>query len=146
MGGHPYTYIADYRGNAQQSLEDLQQRELHAGRYYPRMEFPNADVAPRSGAHHSSVADARRAAGATGTRSILDVVRISQTPDYCVAAPFDDDVIEAVLRTKRPSREHLTDDHLRELLDFVERGTARYVVAYRGNDPTHICFVGYSLD
>ena len=82
--------------------------------------------------------------GADGTRSILDISRVSDDPDYFCAAPLSHEELERYFGTQKP-----TEDMVREsddLWEDLERGQARYVILYEGDDPNGIFFAGYSFD
>jgi len=91
MGGHPWWYLVPYEKDIAKSLEWLRQREFEAGRYNPAEPFPRfpveLDHAP--GCQHASIDEAREDSDADGTRSILDVSRLSAKPDYDAVAPLD---------------------------------------------------------
>src|SRR5580698_7449079 len=92
MGGHPWWYMVPYEQDIEKSLESLRQREFRAGRYNPAEDFPRfpVDLAHQPGCKHSSIDEARDDSDADGTRSILDVSRVSSIPDYDAVAPFPD--------------------------------------------------------
>lgn len=124
----------------------LRQREFRAGRYNPAESFPRfpVDLRHAPGCKHSSIDAAREDAGADGTRSILDVSRISAKPDFDAVAPLDQDEIMEFFGTTRPSAADLeaTD----ELFDQIERGQGVYVIVFENGEPSHIFFAGYSYD
>ena len=83
MGGHPYWYVVDYQEDIAAALNALRQREFLAGRYnpvisYPHKLFPIGPQSPAPGAAHISIREAVEASDADGTRSILDIERISE--------------------------------------------------------------------
>jgi hypothetical protein len=81
---------------------------------------------------------------ADGTRSILDISRISEQPDFCCAAPLSPEELERYFGSQKP-----TEVMVREHDDFwedLERGMARYVILYEGDEPKGIYFAGYSFD
>jgi hypothetical protein len=146
MGGHPWWYVVPYERDVLKSLEALRQREFKAGRYNPAEDFPqfpvNLDHAP--GCKHSSIDEARDDADADGTRSILDVSRISVEPDYDAVAPLDDDELMEFFGTTKPGIDHVEDND--EIFDEIERGQGIYVVIYENDEPSQIFFAGYSYD
>jgi hypothetical protein len=83
-------------------------------------------------------------AGADGTRSILDILKIAPEPSYCAAAPLTPDEYHRYFGTERPSLDTVRNSE--DLWEELERGMARYVLAYEGDRPTKIVFVGYSFD
>lgn len=179
MGGESYFYFASYRSNLNAALQMLREHEFQAGRYNPAMPFPNFSItkssyAPR--AEHPSIKAALEASVPEGTRSILDILRVSDTP-----CPFSRDEFEATLlgegyeilgevfntAFRLPSAELLalfgTEQPTREMIesvildntnsdasgafwDSIDRGTARYIIVYTKDQPGEIFFAGFSFD
>jgi hypothetical protein len=147
VGGHPYWYIVPYQSNLQSALDDLRQREFKAGRYNPVVPFPEFPVEPDSpapGAQHSTIDEALEDSDADGTRSILDIMRIGDSPDYSTASPVDAELLEEVFGTTRPTREMIEDNM--DFLEDIERGQAAYIILYASDKPSEILFAGYSFD
>ncbi len=145
MGGHPYWYVVDYSDDLQGALETLRKREFTAGRYNPAMPFPLENEGPPPGAQHATIEEALEASMEDGTRSILDILSIGAEPDYCVAAPYTSDELQAILGTTSPT-EAQANQGLSALLDPLERGKARYVILHEGGAPAKLMFLGYSFD
>lgn len=146
MGGHPWWYLVPYEKDIAKTLEALRQREFKAGRYNPAEAFPRfpVDLNHAPGCKHVSIEEAREDSDADGTRSILDVSRISVEPDYDVVAPLGEDELTEIFGTTRPSAADVADCD--ELLDQIERGQGVYVVVYENDQPAQIFFAGYSYD
>lgn len=148
MGGHPYWYTVPFQADTQRALDELREREFRAGRYNPVMRnirfSEPAFSAQAPGARHASIADALEASDADGTRSILDISRVADTPDFCVAAPLHEDELESLFGTTQPTREQALDSI--ELGEAIERGHCRYLTLFENGMPTHLFFVGYSFD
>jgi hypothetical protein len=146
MGGHPWWYMVPYEKDIANSLETLRQREFKAGRYNPAEEFPRfpVDLAHAPGCKHASIDEAREDSDADGTRSILDMSRIGDKPDYEVAARVGDDNLREIFGTTRPTAEDVQDCD--ELFEEIERGQGVYVVVYENEEPSQIYFAGYSYD
>jgi hypothetical protein len=147
MGGHPYWYVVPYRSNLQAALDDLRQREFKAGRYNPVVHFPDFPIGPDSpspGAQHRTIADAMEDADANGTRSILDIERIGESPDYCTASPLNDEILQELYGTSRPTSEMVEDNM--DFLEDIERGQAVYIILYSNGAPSELLFAGYSFD
>jgi hypothetical protein len=73
-------YFVPYESDLQSALDKLKERELRAGRYNPvlrELPFPVDPGGPAPGPAHASIDAARAAAGESGTRSILDMDRVS---------------------------------------------------------------------
>src|SRR4051794_29681064 len=96
MGAEPYWYTVRDQPDAEAALQELREREFRAGRYnpvIPSLAFPIGPNSPALGAHHSSIAAAFSAAGAAGTRSILDLGRISEEPEMGAVTPLADEML-----------------------------------------------------
>src|SRR5262249_32758189 len=118
MGAHPYWYFVKYQPNTERALQELREREFQAGRYNPVTAFPNSPVGPRSpapGAEHDSIEDAFEDAAEDGTRSILDIQRVAEEPDFCVAAPLPQETLEDLYGTTEP-----THAQIEQNMDFLE--------------------------
>ena len=147
MGSHPYIYFTQYDPNTNAALQALRRREFDAGRYNPVtpfIEFPIDPVKPFPGARHPSIEAARQAAGADGTRSILDIERVGDEPDFGVAVPLGDAALEAMCDTTKPTHD-MVETNL-DVFDCIERGQAIYIVVYRDGRPDELFFAGYSYD
>jgi hypothetical protein len=131
MGGHPYQYVVAYADPAT-ALRKLRQDVFQKGQYF--------------GAHRTpkSPEEAVELAGATGTRSILDILRIADEPDYSCAAPLTAEQAMEYFGTERPSVDMI--EHCDLLWEELERGMARYVVVYEADVATSLVFIGYSYD
>jgi hypothetical protein len=147
MGGEPYFYIVPYQDDIVAALEDLRQREFQAGRYNPVVPFPGfspSTDSPSPGARHPSIADALAAADANGTRSILDLDRISMVADFGAVVRLDESALRRYFRSTHPTREVVQANY--DFWDSIERGQGIYIVLYKGDDPDEIFFAGYSYD
>ena len=132
MGAEPYDYTVPYEPDIRSALEKLRRRVFES------KEFHGAELDPPT-------PDAAFAlAGADGTRSILDIGRISDQPDFCCAAPLSPDELERYFDTQRPTAAMVRESD--DFWDDLERGMARYVILYEGDEPSGIYFAGYSFD
>jgi hypothetical protein len=147
MGGHPWFYFVDYEPDINSALQRLREREFQAGRYNPVIDFPEFPVtsdSPAPGAEHDSIEEAFEEADADGTRSILDIMSISDTPDFCVAAPLHEEDLLSLFGTDKPTHEMIEESN--ELYDKLERGQGVYIIVYKNDQPSEIFFAGYSFD
>jgi hypothetical protein len=147
MGGHPYFYFVPYEADIGNALQALRRREFEAGRYNPAVRFPEFPVdlsAPSPGAQHKSIAKALEASDADGTRSILDMERIGQSPDYGVVVPLPPDQLAALFETQQPTRKMIEENM--DFFEDIERGQGIYIVVYNGGNPSELFFAGYSYD
>lgn len=146
MGAHPWFYFAPYDKDIARGLEALREREFEAGRYNPSEPFPSFPVDPQRlpGSKHASIEAARAAASATGTRSILDMTRISARPDFGAVAPLDDAELVDLFATVKPTRADIEANDA--VFDGIERGQGIYIVVYENDEPSHVYFAGYSYD
>ena len=147
MGGHPWFYLVAYETDIDSALQKLRQREFQAGRYNPVISFPEFPIGPQSpapGAKHSSIEDAVEDSAEDGTRSILDMERVSDTPDDCAVAPLPDEDLLEFFGTTKPTPEMVEGSD--ELFEMLERGQGVYIVVYTDDQPSGIFFAGYSFD
>jgi len=146
VGAIPYWYFVKYQPDVSAALRELREREFRAGRYKPVMPFPPFPVHPDSpapGARHRTIREALRAAGADGTRSILDLERVSEEPGSGVVSRLPDGALLALYGTTRPTRKMVEQGADSE---YIERGQGIYITLYRGDRPDEIYFAGYSYD
>jgi hypothetical protein len=146
MGAVPYRYFVKYQADINAALQELRERELRAGRYNPVMPFPPFPVradSPAPGARHRTIREALRASGADGTRSILDLERVSEKIGSGVVAPFPDEVLLELYGTTRPTREMVEQGAQSE---YIDRGQGIYIIVYRDEQPEELYFAGYSYD
>ncbi|MEH2243023.1 hypothetical protein [Nostoc sp.] len=105
MGGEAYWYYTDYQQDINVALDTLRKREFQAGRYnpaIPSLNFPVTENSPTPGAQHPSIEAAIEAKGSDGTRSILDILRVSDTP-----CPLSRDEFKTSLRGTEENSEIL---------------------------------------
>ena len=149
MGAEPYFYFVDYQPDIDAALRELRRREFQAGRYNPVMPtllhlLPIGPDSPAPGAQHSSIEEAVEAAMENGTRSILDLDHVSETPEYCAVTPLSDEYLARLYGTAQPTREMVEPDM--EFLEDVERVHGVYIVLYKDGKPDELLFAGYSAD
>jgi hypothetical protein len=146
MGGQSWWYLVPYEKDIGESLNALRQREFNAGRYNPAEPFPRFPVDPAHtpGRKHSSINEARIAADADGTRSILDVSYISAEPNYDAVALLDDANLMKFFGTTKPTAADM--ENSAEMFDQIERGMGIYAIVYEDDAPSQIFFAGYSYD
>ena len=132
MGAEPYEYTVPYEPDIQAALEKLRQRVFES------KEFNGAELDPPTPEAAFELTEA------DGTRSILDINRISDEPDFCCAAPFSPEELEQYFGTQRPTEVMVRDQD--DFWEDLERGMARYVILFEGDEPNGIYFAGYSFD
>jgi len=147
MGADPYWYFVEYQKNVDRALKALREREFRAGRYNPVtpfIDFPIEVNSPAPGARHSSPQEALASAEEAGTRSILDIAAVSDTPDFFVASPLDAEVLKSMYGTTTPSRAQVEKDMA--FMESIERGHCVYFFIYEDGEPKEIFFGGFSFD
>jgi hypothetical protein len=148
MGGSPYWYIVPHE-DPKAALKKLRTREFSAGRYHPavqRLKFPITKNSPAPGAQHKSIKEAVTASEPEGTRSILDIDRISDKPALLAATPLTDDQLMDCFETKKPTARDVEGLARMKLFSKIPRGQAVYFPLYQGDEPTELMFAGYSCD
>ncbi len=147
MGAEPYFYFVPYQQDVASALAALRGREFAAGRYNPVTPFPSFPLGehpPAPGAAHASIEDALLAAGADGTRSILDLNHVAEFADFCTVAALDVFTLEELYGSTEPTREMIEEN--RGFFDHVERGQGVCIVVYKDGRPDELFFAGYSFD
>ena len=89
------------------------------------------------------MAEALEDADADGTRSILDLDRVADQPDFGAATRWEHDTASPVRYDAADPRDGRIQ---RSLWEDLERGQGIYIVLYRDDQPDEIYFAGYSLD
>lgn len=132
MGAEPYEYTVPYHPDVQGALDALRRR------VFDSKAFNGAEFDP------PTPEDAFEMTDADGTRSILDITRISDEPDFCCASPVSPEQLERYFGTQRPTATMV--QRCGEFWEDIERGMARYVILYEADEPKGIYFAGYSFD
>ena len=132
MGAEPYDYFVPYQANFQAALDQLRAQVFASGQYQ------GAEL------HPATPEEAFEWADADGTASILDIQRIADEPDFCCASPLSSEELNEFFGTEKPTRSQVRESD--ELWDSIERGHARYVVCYDGEQASELYFAGYSFD
>lgn len=132
MGAEPWGSFAKYDANVQRALDGLRNEVFASG------EFRYAEEGP------SSIEEALEIADADGTASILDIMQVSEEPNFCCAAPYSAEELKTYFGTEQPTRDDIKQ--VDEYWEDIERGHARYAVVYSGGKPSEIYFAGCSFD
>ena len=170
MGGHPYWYFTPYQSDLSSALQNLRQQEFEAGRYNPVNPFPftlelneQVKAIEQNSEDYGSIEEALEAATESGTRSILDIEKVSDEPGMCIASPVPVKYLLRFFGTNKPSRQAIEtiifgelqaddqedvnyEDEIYDLLDLIGRGESKYIIVYDGEQPSEIFFAGYSFD
>ena len=149
MGAEPWFYFVPYQEDIEKALNELRVREFNAGRYNPVMDnlwmlFPIGPNSPSPGTQHRSIDEALLAGDADGTRSILDMLKVSEEPDYSAVCPMDEETLDAVFGTRQPTHDMALDNQ--DFFEDIERGQGVYAIIYKDGKPDEILFAGYSFD
>lgn len=147
MGGHCWLYFVRYQPDIGNAHQELRLREFMAGRYNPAQRYLDSPItsdSPAIGSKHASIDAAVKAAGADGTRSILDMNRIGHEPKNGVVVPLPAERLVELFGTREPTREMIEASD--EYFEDSGRGQGIYIVAYDAGSPAEICFAGASYD
>ena len=137
MGAHPWSYFVPYQQDVEAALNALREREFRAGRY-------NREWAAAYPQEPRSIEEVLERCQETGSRSILDMFAVSDTPQICAVTPLPREELVRLFGTDRPTRDVVERDY--GLFDGIDRGHGIYVVVYDGDRPTELFFAGYSFD
>lgn len=131
MGAEPYEYTVPYESDVRAALNKLREQVFESG------DYNGAEFNPPTPEAAMEFTDA------DGTRSILDILDISDEPEFCCAAPFSAAELQEYFGTDKPTQEMVGQA---DFWDDLERGMARYIILYEGDEPKQIYFAGYSFD
>lgn len=132
MGAEAWDYFVPYQDDIQAALEQLREREFRAGRFNGRESNP------------TTIEEAREAGDADGTRSILDIDRIGDEPDFGVVVPLSSEQLMDFFGTEQPT--HAMVEKNLDFYEDIERGQGIYIIVYKDGKPSEIFFGGYSYD
>ena len=132
MGADPYQYVVPYQEDIQAALDALRAKVFKSG------DYRGSELNP------GTPQEALEMTAEEGTASILDILKVSEQPDFCCAAPLTQEELEEYFGTPRPTVEAIEGNE--EFWESLNRGMARYVIIYEGEVPTKIFFAGYSFD
>ncbi len=132
MGAEAYQYVVEFNEDIQVALDALRKEIFEKG------EFNGAEFNP------STPDEALEMSESEGTRSILDIMKISEEPQYHSAAPCRSGELQRYFGTDKPSVEMIENNN--EFWGDIERGMARYIITYESDTPKQIFFAGYSFD
>src|SRR5262245_36722737 len=121
MGAEPWDYFVPYEEDVQAALEKLRHREFEAGRFHL------SELQP------AFIDDAVENAGADGTRSILDISDVSETPDFCAVCPLAEERLMDLYGTDQPTREMIESNM--DFFEEIERGQGVFIIAIETEGP-----------
>ena len=138
MGAEPWHVFTPYRESVQQALLEVQDREFNSGNYDPY------GVLEEEGLEPTSMDDLREMMGDSGTGTVIDILRITDRPDYFAACPIPPNKLASQYGTDQPTR-GMVEGNL-DLFEDIDRGQGRYIIVYKDGEPDEIMFAGYSFD
>jgi hypothetical protein len=150
MGGHFWSYCVPYQENIQAALEALREQEFRAGRFWQPAEVQPGlfgrllGRGPSKPKRPASIPEALKISDATGTRSILDMERVTDTPELGAVSSLRSEELRDLFGTEQPALEAIEKSD--EFIDRLERGQGVYIVLYQEGKPEKIYFAGYSYD
>lgn len=131
MGAHPYQYVVDYDEDAQAALDRLRGDVFRRGAYRG------------AGRGASSPDEALAQSDESGTRSILDITRLSSRPALCAAAPVSEEERTRYFGTSLPTLAAVEESDA--FWEELDRGKARYLPVLE-EGTKRLLFAGYSFD
>jgi hypothetical protein len=132
MGAEPWDYFVPYESDIQTALDKLREREFQAGRYRGSEDHP------------STIEEVMENMDEDGTGSILDIMQVSDTPDFCTVSPLPDETLVELFSTAQPTRQMI--ERNMAFYEDIDRGQGVYIIAYKDGKPSEIFFGGYSFD
>jgi hypothetical protein len=150
MGAEFWSYSVPYQEDIRAALEILREREFSARRFWqPSLVAPGffgriLGRAPSKPKPPASIREALKISGATGTRSILDMERVSGNPALGAVSPLPAEELRTLFGTEQPTVEAIEQSE--EFIERLERGQGVYIITYQRGKPDGIYFAGYSYD
>lgn len=133
-----WEYCVPYEADIRMVLASLKEREFKAGRFY------RSELKPKN------FDEAIRNAAEAGTRSIIDIEKVSPTRDLGVISPAPPEKLKDLFGTDRPTHAMVENASRRlphefqAFLESYDRGEGVYIVIYDGNRPSEIYIAGWS--
>jgi hypothetical protein len=150
MGGHFWSYSVPYQDDICAALEALREQEFRAGRFWQPAEVQPGFFGRLLGRGSSkprrpaSIREALKISDTTGTRSILDMDRVTDTPELGAVSPLRPQTLRELFGTEQPTLDAIEKSD--EFIDRLERGQGVYITLYQQGKPEQIYFAGYSYD
>lgn len=132
MGAEPWSYFVPYEANVEDALHELRRRVFEAG------EYRGSELKPQT--PEEAIVNAED----VGTASILDIMQISATPDFCSVCPLPEAKLERFFGSAQPT--HAMVAGKLGFYEEIDRGQGIYVVVYKDERPDEYFFAGYSFD
>ena len=130
----PLTIPTSEKALAELQAQRVRRRPLHPVEAFPL--FPGRSQ-PCPGREASDIDAARRAAGPSGTRSILDMTLLIRRSPRPRGEPLDDDDLEDVFG-RRPRRTTIIVEDDEALFELLERGQGVSSSLYADGKPSEI--------
>lgn len=132
MGAEPWSYFVPFETSVEDALHKLRRRVFESGQYR------GSELKPQS------PEEALVNMEDSGTASILDIMQISATPDFCSVCPLPPAKLERFFGTERPT--HAVVASKLGFYEEIDRGQGIYVVVYKDDFADEYFFAGYSFD
>jgi hypothetical protein len=132
MGAEPWSYFVPFESSVEAALEKLRQSVFQSG------EFRGSESKP------ATPEEAVENMEADGTASILDIIQVSEAPEFCSVSPLPASQLIAFFGTAQPTHEAIEANM--DFYEDIERGQGIYIVVYKDGKPDEYFFAGYSFD
>jgi len=138
FGSQLWEYCVPYQPDLHKVLAELREREFKAGRFY------RSELKPKN------FDEAIRNADAAGTRSIIDIEKVSPKRDIFAISPAPPENLKQLFGTEKPTHamiENASKKMTHEFQGFLEtydRGEGVYIVIYESDRPSEIYIAGWS--
>lgn len=174
MGASSWHYVTEHTENPNEALQRLREQVFESGQYadpfsrgdvwtlFRQMPFAVKLIVLAAKGFHSAASFARwvlrgfrgprsideavAIAAESGTHSILDIERCSQTPDFGVAWLLSPARRKRLFGTEEPTADDLERVGWTTPAEDLERWQAVYFPLYDGGQPIKLVFVGCSGD
>ena len=163
MGASGWEYFVPYQPNIDQALQELREQVFRSGDYHlrPQMHIDPDDFAgmpedvreqlplwierENSFVQPTTIDALLEWNGEDGTHSILDIQRVSLSPEFGAAAPLSADELTRLFGGGQPDRS-MVENKRDDIQLLRARWEATYLVVYSNGIADEIYFTGFSGD
>jgi hypothetical protein len=132
MGAEPWSYFVPFEPSVDAALKKLRQRVFESG------DFRGSEMKP------ATPEEALENMEADGTASILDILQVSESPEFCSVCPLSDAQLQTLFGTAQPTHQMVESNM--DFYEDIERGQGIYMIVYKDGKPDEYFFAGYSFD
>lgn len=169
MGASAWIYFVPYQPDINKALQALREEVFRSGKYFKMQHSawdddnitvplpPELIDALREEANYyaslpepKSPDELLHYNAAAGTHSIIDITRVSTSPEFGSASPLTPQELFTIFGTEKPTRAVIDKIGENQLFTHVtelrQRWEGAYIIVYKDEQPDEILFIGFSGD